>query len=77
MSIAYWLRRVAIPVVICSGIAVASALLPRLCMPESFMRLVAVIFISEFVLLPLSWLLVLDGEERNYTLTVLRKTLRI
>ena len=61
-----WLRRVVLPLagLILAGGAVA--LIPRLAMAASLLRIVATTLAAEAVMLPVSWLVVIDVEERAY-----------
>ena len=66
MSIAYWARHIMTPVL---GVLFASAAVARLTvyfLQPSFMRLVLTTVLAESVLLPLSWLFVLDKTERQF-----------
>ena len=73
MSARYWLRRILMPVVAAVVVAGAAGAILRLVMNSGFARLCATTVICEFLFLPLSWLFVLDGAERQYVLLRLKK----
>jgi len=61
-----WLNQVVIPLTLLSFICVAIGLLPRLCLPASFMRVVLTAFFFIVPFLGLSWVFALTQEERQF-----------
>ena len=70
-----WLRRVALPLagLILAGGAVA--LIPRLAMASSFLRIAVTTLAAEASMLPLAWFAVIDAEEREYVRAKLAKVI--
>lgn len=62
----YWIRRVFVPIALSTCATVAIGVLPRFFLAPSFFRVVLTTIVSECVLIPLVWFLVLDPEERVY-----------
>ncbi len=73
MGVRDWLFRTIAPVAIAAAVAGAIGLLPRLAMEASIWRVGITTALAEAVFLPLVWWLVLDAEERAFTLTRLRR----
>ena len=63
---ARWFRKVFVPIVVAAGASGAVGLLPRLSLAPSFLRVALTTLACETALLPLVWLVLLDGEEREY-----------
>lgn len=68
-----WLREVVGPVFALTALAVAIGLLPRLELPQSFLRLVLTTGAVEIVFLPVAWLLVFSREEREVVMRKFRR----
>lgn len=66
MSARHWLFRIFLPLVALAALCGAVGLLPRVWMGPSLGRIVATGLCVEVALLPLAWLLILDGEERAF-----------
>lgn len=65
MSAWYWLRRVVLPLCALVIVVIPVGLLPRLVLPPSLMRVVVTTIVVLSVLIPFSWRLVLDANERS------------
>lgn len=61
-----WFHQVFLPIFATTAASVGIGLLPRLFMTPSFVRLGTSLVVSEAVLFPLSWWVVMDGNERRY-----------
>ena len=66
MSSWYWIKRILIPVVLCALISAVIGWMPRLFMPPSLYRIVVAGLVSDVILLALAWLVLLDGDEREF-----------
>ena len=66
LSSAYWVRRIMFPIIVVSLFGGAAALLPRLVMPECFMRIVVCTIVSEVVILPMAWIVALERDEKHF-----------
>ena len=66
MSARYWARRVVAPIVIISIGCLCVGLLPRVFMSASFLRVCTTTALVEILLVPFSWSLILDAEERRF-----------
>jgi len=66
MSAWRWLRGVFLPVVAAGAVSAAFGLVPRLTMDAGLVRLLATSAASVLSFVPLTWLLVLDGDERGF-----------
>lgn len=69
MSARHWLFRIFLPLVSLTALCFGIGLLPRLFMEASLGRLVVTGLVTEAALLPLSWWLILDGDERAFLWT--------
>lgn len=69
MSMLYWLRTVAIPLIILCAVVLAVGYLPHFCLHASFGRVAVTTVVCEMVLLPLSWTIILDKDERDYVIS--------
>lgn len=75
MSMFYWTRSVAMPLVVVTVLVLVAGYVPQLLMAASFIRIVVTTMACEVVLIPLSWFIVLDNEERQYVKNKLNKFL--
>lgn len=66
MSARHWLFHIFLPLFIVAAITAGTGLLPRLFMETSFVRVLASGFLVETVLFALSWMILLNKEERNF-----------
>ena len=74
LSIRHWIFRIALPVAVVVVPSALAAWSIRYLMPvSSLSRVAATTVVSEFVLLPLSWFLVLSAQEREFVLRRIRK----
>lgn len=75
MRVRDWLVRLAAPFALVAAIVMIGGALPRLCMQEGLLRLVAVVIFCCCLYIPLVWRFVLDGEERNAVIKGVRARL--
>lgn len=73
MSARYWLFHIMLPLVGVGLISGGIGLLPSLWMAPSFLRVCITTALTEVILLPLAWFVVLTPEERTYVLAGLQK----
>ena len=74
LSIRHWIFRIALPVAVVVVPSALAAWSIRYLMPvSSLSRVAATTVVSAFVLLPLSWFLVLSAQEREFVLRRIRK----
>ena len=73
ISPVHWLRHVLLPLAVLSAVTLGAGFVPRLLLEASFARIVVSTMMCEVVLLPLAWLLVLDGAEKEYVLKRVRR----
>jgi O-antigen/teichoic acid export membrane protein len=66
MSATYWVRRIFLPLAMLILLCLGIGSLPKLFLGPSVLRLGITTLAVETLLLPLSWMLVLDGEEREF-----------
>ena len=66
LSAKYWLLKIMIPLSVVSLIACAIGLIPRCFMEQSFARVIVTTVITLMSLIPLSWLFVLNEDEKNF-----------
>ena len=66
MSAWYWVKRIFVPVVFGASISAVIGWMPRLFMPPSLCRIVVAGFVCDAILLALAWLVLLDGDEREF-----------
>ena len=66
LSAWHWVKGVVVPLGVAIVLAGLAACLPRLLMGPSFGRIVITTLMAEAVLLPLSWYVVLNAEEREF-----------
>jgi Na+-driven multidrug efflux pump len=69
LSARYWLLYIFLPLFVVATIAVSTGLLPRLFMNTSFVRVLVSGLLVETVLVALSWLILLNKEERNFVIS--------
>ena len=69
MSARYWLFRIFLPLVLLAAGAGAAGLVPQLFWGPSFWRVCLTTAVTEAVLLPAAWFLLLDREERAFLLS--------
>ncbi len=69
MSARYWLKKICIPLVSLTIICLGIGFLPSIFLKQSFTRICTTTFLVEAVLLPCSWILVLDSSEKMYMKT--------
>ena len=74
MSLRYWLYNIILPVLAVTIVSAIFASLTRVLMQPSFVRLCVTTIASEFLFLPLSWLYVLDDNERNFVMRKIKKS---
>ena len=72
MSGRYWVRRILLPIMFVLAVAVGVGVLPHFSLDPSFMRVCVTTGLVELTLLPLSWFLILETEEREYLLARIR-----
>lgn len=66
LSCREWIRQSVVPISIAIIVSAPVALLPHLFMSATFARVCVTTVLSELVLLPLSWFIILSAEERAY-----------
>ena len=66
LSVRYWLFNIIIPLGVVCGIVCAVGSVPRCFMPPSFLRIVVTTIVTLAGLIPLSWFLVLNVDERFF-----------
>ena len=66
MSAWYWLKRVCMPLILLIAICLVVGLVPRLFLPQSFLRVCTTTALVEIVLIPFSWFLILDASEQMF-----------
>ena len=66
LSVRYWLFKIIIPLSVVCGIVCAVGSVPRCFMPPSFLRIVVTTVVTLAGLIPLSWFLVLNVDERLF-----------
>lgn len=75
MSARYWLRRVFAPIMMTIALSLPIGFLVRECLPESFTRVLLTTSACETILLPAIWWLLFDRQEREFTLSRIRRLL--
>lgn len=68
VKISYWLLKVLLPLSVVAAVSLLAGLLPCRFMEPSFMRIVVTTIVSVLVLAGLSWLMLLDSQEKRYIL---------
>ena len=68
LSASYWFRRIMLPLVFVGAVSAGAAILPRYFMAENLGRVIVAAIFAETALLPLSWMVVLDAEERRFVI---------
>ncbi len=68
LSVRYWLFKIVIPLSVVCVCVCAVGVIPRFIMSPSFMRIVATTIVTLAGLIPLSWLLVLNADERMFVI---------
>jgi len=68
VSIARWFREVVLPIACLLGLTYMLGAAARLFMQPCFIRIVITTVICEIVMLPLTWLFILDAEEKDYVI---------
>lgn len=66
MSARHWLFRIFLPLVLLTVFSGGIGLLPRLLFPPSFFRVCLTGAVTEAVLLPVAWCLLLDHDEKTF-----------
>jgi hypothetical protein len=66
LSVRYWLFKIIMPLAFISGIVCALGVMPRCFMVPSFMRIVMTTLVTLIGLLPLSWFVALNDNERLF-----------
>lgn len=66
LSVRYWFFSIIIPLGVVCGIVCAVGFVPRYFMPPSFLRIIVTTIVTLAGLLPLSWFLVLNLDERLF-----------
>lgn len=66
MSARYWLHWSVLPLTVCTVLSAGIGLIPRLFLAPGVFRILATGFLTEAMLLPTAWFVVLDADERNY-----------
>ena len=72
LSARYWLSKVFLPVSIVGGASFCVSWLPKIFMSSGIWRLTVCVALCEMVLLPATWLFVLDAQEKEFVLKKLR-----
>ena len=73
MSIRAWTSRVMMPILVSIFITSVAGVLPRFILDETLIRVCATTIVTEAVLVPLLWFIVLDREERDFVLVRMRR----
>lgn len=66
LSVRYWLFKIIVPLGVVCGIVCTIGYIPRCFMPPSLLRIIVTTAATLVVLLPLSWCLVLNLNEREF-----------
>ena len=66
LSVRYWLFKIIIPLCMVCGIVCAVGFVPRCFMPPSLLRIVVTTIVTLAGLIPFSWFLVLNVDERLF-----------
>lgn len=66
LSAWYWIKDVVIPLTVVIVFSEVAAYLPHFFMREGIIRIIVATILSEAILLPLSWCVVLNPEERGF-----------
>ena len=66
LSVRYWLFKIIIPLGVVSLFVCAVGMLPHYFMPPSFLRIIATTLITVIALIPLSWFLVFNADEKVF-----------
>lgn len=66
LSARYWLTKIVCPLFIVTGFSCAAGYVPKYLMDTSIMRMMVTSIFSLATLLPLSWWIVLNGEEKAF-----------
>ena len=74
LSARYWLFRIILPLGVVSMVVCAAGFIPRCFMAASFLRIVVTTVATLVVLIPLSWVVLLDAEEKSF---VMRRLLNL
>ena len=77
LSAVRWLRLVVVPISIVVLVVGGVSTLPRLVLSAGFVRIVVTTFITEVVLLPLLWFVVLSTVEREFVAAHVRSRLHL
>ena len=72
LSICHWIRRIVLPILFVMLLVLPLAVVPRLMMCESFLRVVLTTIISESLFMPLTWYIVLEEAERRMVIGKLK-----
>lgn len=68
MSARYWLFHIFLPLVLLAAVSGAVGLVPQFFWEPSFWRVCLTTVVTEVMLLPMAWFLLLDREERDFLL---------
>lgn len=66
LSASYWLKRVLLPLAVVVSLSLSVGAIPRCFMAQSFMRIILTTMVVEIMLIPVSWMFLLDEEERSF-----------
>ena len=66
MSAIHWLHWSVLPLAVCMTLSAGVGLIPRLFLDPGICRILVAGFLTEAMLIPIAWFVVLDANERNY-----------
>jgi len=66
MSAIHWLHWSVLPLAVCMTLSAGVGLIPRLFLDPGICRILVTGFLTEAMLIPIAWFVVLDANERNY-----------
>ena len=75
MNVMYWVWRVVAPVLLLTVVSLGVSMLPSMVFDATFSRVLLTGMISELVIIPLAWFVVLDGAERIFVSAKVRALL--
>lgn len=73
MSSIYWIKSIVAPIAMLIGISGVIGYLPRFFMAPSFLRVCVTTVLVEIALIPFSWYLILNDDERSFVLSKMSK----
>ena len=73
LSVRVWCLQILFPFVVISGVTVGAAVVPRLVMPPSFIRICLTTLVAGGVFLPLVWFFLMQVEDRAFILVRLKR----